>query len=334
LRSWLGELFIALLAAGVNMNKLTTQASGVHVIAPTPFDEKGALDFVSTARMVERYLAMGATGLTILGIMGEAPKLSTTESLSFVKEVLARVASRVVVTVGVSSPGFAVMSELAKAVMDTGASGVMIAPPSTLRTDDQITGYFADAVEAIGADIPWVLQDYPQSTTVVMTPKVIAGIIAAIPSCVMLKHEDCPGLDKITALRRLQARGELRPFSILVGNGGMFLPHEMERGADGAMTGYAYPEMLTGVVELSRAGKRSEAHDLFDRHLPLMRYETQPGLGLAVRKYVLKKRGIIAHDTLRRPGSTLSPETIADIEWLMARIEARTTETKARDIAA
>jgi 4-hydroxy-tetrahydrodipicolinate synthase len=108
----------------------------------------------------------------------------------------------------------------------------------------------------------------------------------------------------------------------------------MERGADGAMTGYAYPEMLTGVVALSRAGKRSEAHDLFDRHLPLVRYETQPGLGLATRKYVLKRRGIIAHDTLRKPAAKLSPETIADIEFLMARIEAKAGAAQARGMAA
>jgi 4-hydroxy-tetrahydrodipicolinate synthase len=310
------------------MPHLTNDAAGVHVIAPTPFDEKGALDLASSARMVDRYLAMGTTGLTILGIMGEAPKLTGAEARAFVKEVLTRVDGRIVVTVGVSSPGFAAMSELAKAVMDLGASGVMIAPPPTLRTDDQIVGYFADAAEAIGVEVPWVLQDYPQTTNVVMSPKVIAHIVQANASCVMLKHEDWPGLDKITALRRMEKSGELRRVSILVGNGGLFLPYEMERGADGAMTGYAYPEMLVGVVKLSKTGRRAQAHDLFDRHLPLVRYETQPGIGLAVRKYVLKRRGIIAHDTLRKPGPRLSPETMADIEWLMGRIEASAAHLK------
>ncbi len=316
------------------MPLLTTDASGMHVIAPTPFDEKGALDLASAARMAERYLAMGANGLTLLGIMGEAPKLTRGESLAFVKEVLARVASRAAVTVGVSSPGFAPMADLAKAVMDMGASGVMIAPPSTLRTDDQITGYFGDVVEAIGGDVPFVLQDYPQASNVVLTPKVIARIIASQPSCVMLKHEDWPGLDKITTLRRMQALGEIRRVSILVANGGLFLPHEMERGADGAMTGYAYFDALIRVIDLVRAGKRSEAHDLFDRQLPLIRYEMQPGLGLAVRKYVLKKRGLIAHDTLRKPASSLSPETIADVEFLLERIEAHRAGQEPRGIAA
>jgi 4-hydroxy-tetrahydrodipicolinate synthase len=300
---------------------LTSSAAGVYVICPTPFESDGRVDEASTDRMVEAYLKAGATGLTILGIMGEAPKLAADEALAFARQVIKTVAGRVPVVVGVSAAGFAAMSGLSSKVMDAGAAGVMIAPPSTLKTDDQIVSYYADAVEAIGADVPWVLQDYPLTTNVVMTPKVIMRIIEQSPSCVMLKHEDWPGLDKITTLRRASDAGQARRVSILCGNGGMFLPFEMERGADGAMTGYAYPEMLVGVVNLINQGKRAEAHDLFDRHLPLVRYETQPGVGLAVRKYVLKRRGIIATDTLRKPGPKLSPETIADIEWLMERIE-------------
>jgi 4-hydroxy-tetrahydrodipicolinate synthase len=300
---------------------LTSSADGVYVICPTPFESDGRVDEASTDRMVEAYLKAGATGLTILGIMGEAPKLAADEALAFARQVIKTVAGRVPVVVGVSAAGFAAMSGLSSKVMDAGAAGVMIAPPSTLKTDDQIVSYYADAVEAIGADVPWVLQDYPLTTNVVMTPKVIMRIIEQSPSCVMLKHEDWPGLDKITTLRRASDAGQARRVSILCGNGGMFLPFEMERGADGAMTGYAYPEMLVGVVNLINQGKRAEAHDLFDRHLPLVRYETQPGVGLAVRKYVLKRRGIIATDTLRKPGPKLSPETIADIEWLMERIE-------------
>ena len=91
--------------------------------------------------------------------------------------------------------------------MDKGAGGVMIAPPPSLRTDDQIVGYYAQAVEAIGSDIPFCIQDYPLTLSVVMTPRVIERIITANPSCVMLKHEDWPGLEKISALRRFEAGG-------------------------------------------------------------------------------------------------------------------------------
>ena len=179
---------------------LTSSAAGVYVICPTPFESDGRVDEASTDRMVEAYLKAGATGLTILGIMGEAPKLAADEALAFARQVIDTVAGRVPVIVGVSAAGFAAMSGLSAKVMDAGAAGVMIAPPSTLKTDDQIVSYYADAVEAIGADVPWVLQDYPLTTNVVMTPKVIMRIIEQSPSCVMLKHEDWPGLDKITTL--------------------------------------------------------------------------------------------------------------------------------------
>jgi 4-hydroxy-tetrahydrodipicolinate synthase len=204
--------------------------------------------------------------------------------------------------------------------MDAGAAGVMIAPPPALRTDDQIVNYYAQAVAAIGTDIPFVIQDYPLVLTVVMTPKVIRQIVMDNPSCVMLKHEDWPGLEKISALRAFQREGSLRPLSILTGNGGLFLDFELERGADGAMTGYAFPDMLVDVVKLAREGERDAAHNLFDAHLPLIRYEQQQGIGLAVRKYVLQKRGAIAYDSQRVPGAALSAAAKAEIDYQLSRL--------------
>jgi 4-hydroxy-tetrahydrodipicolinate synthase len=227
------------------------------------------------------------------------------------------------VIVGVSAPGFAAMRSLARASMERGAAGVMIAPVPSLRTDDQITGYYRQAIEAIGDDIPFVIQDYPLTLSVQMTPKVIRQIVQDHPSCVMLKHEDWPGLEKITALRGFQAEGSMREISILTGNGGLFLDFEMERGADGAMTGYAFPEMLVDVVRFQKEGKRDAAHDLFDAHLPLLRYEQQQGVGLAVRKYTLMKRGILASDAQRKPGAGLSAKAKAEVDYLLARL-ART----------
>jgi 4-hydroxy-tetrahydrodipicolinate synthase len=300
------------------MMRLDHTASGVYAIAATPFLPDGRLDTASVDRMTDFYLASGVTGLTILGIMGEAPKLDAEEALAVAGQVVRR--ASVPVIVGVSAPGFAAMRGLARGVMDLGAAGVMIAPPPSLRTDDQITGYYRQAVEAIGADIPFVIQDYPLTLSVVMTPKVIRQIVMDLPSCVMLKHEDWPGLEKISALRGFQRDGSLRPLSILTGNGGLFLDFEMERGADGAMTGYAFPDMLVDVVRLSKEGKRDAAHDLFDAHLPLIRYEQQQGVGLAVRKYVLQKRGAIAHDAQRAPAASLSVAARAEIDYLLSRV--------------
>ena len=229
-------------------------------------------------------------------------------------------AGRAGIIVGVSAPGFAQMRGLARNSMEAGAAGVMIAPPNTLRTDDQVVTYYRHAAEAIGPDVPFVLQDYPLLFQVVMTPAVIRRIVADNPGCVMLKAEDWPGLEKISALRAAQAVGEMRPISILCGNGGLFLDFELERGADGAMTGYAFPDMLVDLVRLSASGQRDAAQDLFDAHLPLIRYEQQFGAGLAVRKHVLKRRGIIASDAQRRPGSALSAKARAEVEYLLARL--------------
>jgi 4-hydroxy-tetrahydrodipicolinate synthase len=299
---------------------LTVNAAGLFPIAPTPFHADGSIDLASLSRLIDHYLEVGASGLTVLGIMGEAPKLDVRESLALAQHAI-KAMGKLPVIVGVSAPGFAAMRALAQDSMAMGAAGVMIAPPPHLRSDDQITLYFSQAVEAIGADIPFVLQDYPLTLSVVMSPSVIRQIVQANPSCVMLKHEDWPGLEKISTLRRFESEGSMRAISILTGNGGLFLDFEMERGANGAMTGYAYPEMLSGVIRLMQAGNRDGAHDLFDAHLPLLRYEQQPQIGLAVRKYVLMQRGLIASDTQRKPGLALTATARAEIDYLMARLE-------------
>ena len=292
---------------------------GVFPIAPTPFLPDGTLDKASTSKLFDHYASIGSTGLTVLGIMGEAPKLDHAESIFLVKEAVRAMGKKPII-VGVSAPGFASMRTLAREAMDLGAGSVMIAPPNTLRTDDQIVNYYAQAVEAIGTDIPFVIQDYPLTLSVVMTPKVIQRIVTDNPSCVMLKHEDWPGLEKISALRNFEKDGTLRKIAILCGNGGLFLDFEMERGADGANTGYAFPEMLIDVVNMMGKGERDAAHDLFDAHLPLLRYEQQQGVGLAVRKYVMMRRGLIAHDAQRKPGAGISATAKTEVDYLLTRL--------------
>ena len=301
------------------MHDMLTQAHGVYPIAPTPFLDDGAIDFASIDRLSEFYLRCGSTGVTVLGQLGEAPKLDAAESLQ-VAERFIRAFGSVPVIVGVTAPGFAAMRTLARASMALGAAGVMIAPPNTLRTDDQVVGYYAQAAQAIGADVPFVIQDYPLTFSVQMTPAVIRRIVVDNASCAMLKHEDWPGLEKISALRGFERDGTMRRISILCGNGGLFLDFECERGADGAMTGYAFPDMLCDVVRLQREGRRDAAHDLFDAHLPLLRYEQQPGVGLGVRKHVLQRRGLIASSAQRAPRAHLSAAARSEVEYLLARL--------------
>ena len=309
------------------MKKLDTTARGVYLITVTPFTDSGALDLASTDRMVDFCLEKGVTGLTVLGIMGEATKLTAEESRVFVRQVLARVNGRVPVVVGASAAGFAPMKELTESVMGLGASGVMVAPPSTVRTDDQIVSYFDMVSETLGKDVPWVLQDHPVSTGVQMSTAVVLRILKNSPTCVMLKHEESPGLAKLTAYRAASDRGEMQRVSILTGNGGgLFLPEEMTRGADGAMTGFAWPEMMVDVVAAHARGDRERAHDLFDAYLPLARYEQQAGVGLAVRKHLLRQRGVIASAMVRKPGPKLAAADIADMDWLVRRQKKRLAE--------
>jgi 4-hydroxy-tetrahydrodipicolinate synthase len=302
------------------------EAQGVYLITVTPFKDNGELDLSSTDRMVDFLLERGVTGLTVLGIMGEAPKLTAQESKTFVQQILRRVGGRIPVIVGASAAGFAPMRELTQGVMELGAAGVMVAPPHSVRTDDQIVAYFDMVNETLG-DTPWCLQDHPVATGVQMSAGVIQRILKHSPHCVMLKHEDCPGLGKLSTLKAAMNKGDLSKVSVLCGNGGgLFLPEELTRGANGAMTGFAYPEMMVDVVNAHANGQVERAHDLFDAYLPLARYEQQAGIGLAVRKHLFWQRGVIDSAAIRKPGPKLSPADLADIERLVRRQEKRLAE--------
>jgi 4-hydroxy-tetrahydrodipicolinate synthase len=301
---------------------LTESAKGVYIIAATPFTEAGALDLASTDRMVDFYLAAGVDGLTILGVMGEAPKLSLEESVAFTERVAKRVAGKVPIIVGASAAGIAPMQALTERVMDLGAAGVMVSPMVGLKTDEAVEGYVASVVKALG-DTPIVLQDYPQLSGVYLSVPLIDRLFKTFASLKVLKHEDWPGLRKLTRLRASEARGERRRISMLVGNSALFLPLELRRGADGANTGFAFPEMLVEVCRLFFKGEVDAAEDLYDAYLPLIRYEQQPGVGLAIRKEVLRRRGVIASAAVRAPGVSMDADDHKELDGLIRRLEAR-----------
>ena len=303
--------------------RLDETARGVFPISATPFAPDGALDLDSLDHLVEFYLARRVHGLTLLAIMGEAPKLSPAESRAVVRRAVARVAGRVPVVVGVSSPNLSVLAALANDSMAAGAAGVMVAPTSGIVGDDALVAYMASVVGAIDAGTPVVYQDYPQATGVTLTVEAFHRMVDAFPQLVMLKHEDAPGLTKLSRIRAEAARAGRRRVSVLVGNNALYYPQELARGADGAMTGFSYPEMLVEVYERFTTGDRDGAEDVFDVYLPLLRYEAQPGIGLALRKELLARRGALASPTLRAPGLTLSPDDRRELDRLGARLERR-----------
>ena len=309
-----------------NSGLIDEQTSGVYVISITPFAEDGSIDFKSVDSLVEFFLEKGVTGITILGMMGEANKLSANESREFVKHVLKRVNGRVPVIAGVTDAGLANLVNLSRFCMDEGCAGVMVAPATGLNTDQKLYDYYAQVIEHLGSNIPLCYQDYPQSTGVSLSVECFNRMISDFPQLVMLKHEDCPGLEKLTKVRDSAEKQGLRRVSVLTGNGGLYLPQELHRGADGAMTGFAYPEMLTEVVSLHANAETEHAEDLYDAYLPLVRYEQQPGYGLAVRKEVLRRRGAVTCALSRAPGPVLSRKGHEELDHLTARLDSRLKE--------
>ncbi len=314
---------------------LDESASGVFIISATPFEENGAVDHDSLDRLTDFYLGHGVSGITILGMMGEAPKMTGEESAAIVRRVLSRVDGRVPVVVGVSNAGLDNLTGLARLAMDEGAAGVMVAPQAAAKTEAGVESYFAAVTRALGPDVPIVYQDFPLTTNMPISAGGFTRIVEACPSVVMLKHEDWPGLPKLTQVRKTAEAAGVRRVSILCGNGGLYLPQELARGADGAMTGFAYPEMLVQVVARTRAGDVDGAEDLFDAYLPLVRHEQQPGFGLAVRKEVLKRRGVITSARCRAPGPSLDKAGHGELSRLMNRLERRLADlgTPLRDAA-
>ena len=305
------------------MARLDEAARGVFIISATPFADDLSLDLESTGRLVEFYLERGVDGITILGMMGEAPKLTGEEAQRFAAAVLARVGGRVPVVVGVSAPGLVPLAGFARQVMDLGAAGVMVAPPAGLRGDDAVYGYYAQVFDRLGPDVPVVLQDYPQATGVFLADGTFARLVKDFPQLVMLKHEDVPGLAKLTRIRAAEAAGTQRRVSILVGNGAIHYPQELAPGADGAMTGFAFPEMLVAVYRLFAEGRADEAEDLYDAYLPLVRHELQPGIGLPLRKELLRRRGAIACARVRPPAPVPTPVDLAELDRMVARLGRR-----------
>jgi 4-hydroxy-tetrahydrodipicolinate synthase len=290
---------------------------GSVIIAQTPFDDRGAIDLASVDTLTDFYLGHGADGFVVLGVSGEGGKLTPAEALEVASRFIARAGGKPVI-VGVSNPSTAQLRQLSLEAMERGASGVMIAPPSGIRTEEELFGYFSTVFELIG-DVPVVLQDFPGSTGVWMSVPSILRLIEAFPQIQVVKQEDLPSLEKITQLRARQGRR----VAILTGNNGLYLPYEMARGIDGPMAGFSHPEMLSGVYRLYTRGEEEAAQDLFDRYLPLLNYEAQGFWGVAARKEVMRRRGAIRHATMRRPGPSLSATHMAEIDLLLRRLVRR-----------
>jgi 4-hydroxy-tetrahydrodipicolinate synthase len=307
------------------MTKKFKDMKGVIAIATTPFNNENTIDYESVDSLSQYYLDSKVSGVTILGVMGEAHKLNIEEQKLLIKRYIKKLINNVPVIVGVSNPGLDNLELLSKFSMDSGASGVMISGYNGLKNDDQIKSYFNQVIDRT-QDIPICLQDYPPTTNVYFSESVINNIMESHPSIEMFKHEDCPGHNKLSRLLRYRDSNLNKKFSVFVGNGGLYVPQELERGADGIMTGFAFTEMLVTLYDLFVSDEKEKAEDLFDIFLPLIRHEQQFGIGLGLRKFVLQKRGIIKSLNVRSPGPILTKDDVVEINHLLNRLNSKLIE--------
>ena len=291
--------------------------SGVYNILTTPFLPDGALDTVSLRRLTEAVVATGVDGITVLGVAGEAQKLSTAERDHVVSTVLEVVDGHTAVFVGASQEATDTTVAAAAGAERAGAAGVMIAPPTFLQPGPALTEHFKRIGEAIS--IPIILQDYPPVNGVIMSPQAMAELVAAVPAITTIKLEGTPTPQRTA--QTLALTGDR--VTVLGGLGGMYLLDELRRGASGTMTGFAYPEVLLEVWLAWRAGDRRAAADTYARFLPLLVFEGQPGVGLAIRKEILRRRGLIDHSVVRHPGSQIDEGLIEDLEETLLMLDVR-----------
>ncbi len=287
---------------------------GVFSVLPTPFLEDGAVDHESLRRVIDLFIAGGVNGLTALGVTSEAARLTERERAMVLETVMHQAAHRVPVVAGTTADGLRTCIEYTRIARASGAVAVMISPPRLPKLNsDAVVGHFAAVAEAV--DIPIVVQDFPPVSGFTMEPLLLARIARVVPRARTIKLEDPPTPLKIAKI--LQAAQGLE-VSIFGGLGGVFLLEELMAGATGAMTGFAYPEILIEIVQAYRSGNLDHAADVFYRNVALMRFEFQEGIGMAIRKEVLRRRGAISHASVRAPGVALDPGTSAALDRVLA----------------
>jgi 4-hydroxy-tetrahydrodipicolinate synthase len=283
---------------------------GVHVVTATPFLPDESLDAASVRSLVEFCHTSGADGLLILGVMGEADRLSDAERERVIDAFLEHNAGRMQITVGVTAGSTVVARERARDAARRGANAVMVSPPLGSSAGEPLHGHFRRIGD--GLAVPVVVQDHPASSAVKLPAEFIATVVEALPPNSAVKLEDPPTPPKIARLRSLAGAAP-----IFGGLGGVALLQELEAGADGVMTGFGFPETLTRIVRAHRDGDRDTARRLFDAALPLMVFESQPGIATGLRKEILRRRGAIQHATVRQPAPALDGTTLAELERLL-----------------
>ena len=292
---------------------------GTWYLVPTPFDEDGELDLASQGDVVDAAVEWGVDGLTVMGVMSEPTALTDAERTATLRAIFDAARGRVPIIVGCSAAGATRAAAYARQARDMGAVAAMVAAPSLARNADLMPAFYA-AVRREGG-LPLLLQDEPAATGVLLPVSVLVACAAASGSRA-IKVEDPPTPTKIGRLHAMDPS-----LALFGGLGGMAALSELRRGAAGTMTGFAYPEVMRAIRVEAEEGRWDRAAAIFDRFLPLIVFEAQVSVGLAVRKEVLRRRGAIRCNVTRGVNRRIDLESAAELDHILARI--RVTPSRA-----
>ena len=278
---------------------------GVYSIIPTAFTDTGDLDPASQRKVVDLFIEKGANGLTALGVTGEVVRLEEHERATVLEIVVKQAAGRVPIIAGTSAEGTRTCITYTRQAKALGAAAVMVSPPRMPKLNSAaVVNHYKALADAV--DLPIIVQDYPPIAGFAMEPALLARIAKEVPTARTIKLEDPPTPFKTARILEASAGTTVQIFG---GLGGVFLLEELMSGATGAMTGFAFPEILARIMKHWNAGERDAAADVFYRAVPLMRFEFQEGIGMAIRKEVLKRRGVLASAATRAPAGALDAQT-------------------------
>ncbi len=293
---------------------MSTLPKGLCAVLATPFDASGIVDRESLERQVVFYLDRGATSLMALGVMGEGPCLDREEGLDVVRTVARAAGSKIPLVVGTVGMAQDEACAFGRMAVEAGASALMLTtPPATADSAEAAASYFGKISSASGASI--VLLDCPAIAPEVSVDHLV-DLSRQLDSFCAVKLEDNPSHLKIGELKgRVGER-----LAVFGANGAVLCLHELDRGSDGFMTGYAYPEHLIEIIESHRSGDRERAAEAYARYLPVITYCWQPGIGLALRKELLVHRGVIASPYVRAPHGSVDPQTRAELLSVVERL--------------
>jgi 4-hydroxy-tetrahydrodipicolinate synthase len=286
---------------------------GVIPILATPFHEDDSLDLESFERLLRFMIALGVDGVTILGVLGESNRLTDHEREVLIQHAVRTLDHRLPIIVGASHSGTEAARYLAAMAQNLGADAVMVTPGrEPVPNEQRIIETYQRIAD--GLAIPIVLQDHPASSEVHLPVPLILQLLKNVPAIQCIKEEAVPTALKIHQLR--ERMGD-RPLPILTGLGALYGPFDLEAGSDGFNTGFAFPEVLMAMLDGARASDWQRVHDLYSRFAPLIVFEQQPGV--AVRKEILRRRGLFTSARARHPGASISAPVARQLDGLLAR---------------